>query len=161
MKSRLPRKTHRIASKMPISGCLDIAFHAPQGVWLAWNKDRGSVVKGVAIEYERCRLQDGLSFHGIANYGVNEAGLGVAGAALNAHPSVISQGQSGVDERRTAGKFFGPPDPMMILLLECRTVDEAIRLITNPDAPLTWWANCMIADRSGRVVSGNRPAHSA
>ena len=133
-------------------GCLDIAFRAPDRVWLAWNKDRGSVAKGVAIEYERCRLRDGLSFHGIANYGVNEAGLGVAGAALNAHPSVIARGQAGLQSRQAAGKLFGPPDPMMLLLLECRTVDDAIRLITNPDAPLTWWANCMIADRDGRVI---------
>ncbi len=133
-------------------GCLDIAFRAPQGVWLAWNKDRRSVAKGVAIEYERCRLQDGISFHAIANYGVNAAGLGAAGAALNANPSLIARGQAGVETRRAAGKLFGPPDPMMILLLECRTVDDAIRLITNPDAPLTWWATCMIADRHGRVI---------
>ena len=133
-------------------GCLDIAFRAQEGVWLTWNKDRRSVAKGVAIEYERCRLQDGLSFHGIANYGVNEVGLGVAGASLNANPSVIAKGQAGVEARRDAGKFFGPPDPMMLLLLECRTVDDAIRLITNPDAPLTWWSTCMIADRSGRVI---------
>ncbi|MBN2293022.1 MAG: hypothetical protein JXM70_11390 [Pirellulales bacterium] len=133
-------------------GCLDIAFPAPKGVWLTWNKDRDAVDKGVAIEYERCRISDGLSFHGIANYGVNEAGLGVAGAALNANASLIARGQAGVEASCDARRLFGPPDPMMLLLLECRTVDDAIRLITNPDAPLTWWANCMIADRNGRVI---------
>jgi hypothetical protein len=133
-------------------GCFDIAFRYSKGVYLAWNKERWAVEQGVPLAYERYRFRDGVSFHGIANYGINEAGLAVVGASLNPHPSVVTKATRRVRSRRAEGKALAPPDPILLLLLECRTVDDAVRLIENPDAPPVWLAGCLIADRKGNVA---------
>jgi hypothetical protein len=39
-----------------------------------------------------------------------------------------------------------------MVLANCRTVDEAVAMITNPEAPVAGEVNCMLADREGNAA---------
>lgn len=131
-------------------GCIDIAFRTRNGVLLAWNKERrGSGPEGLV--YSRYRIFDGLSLHTLAAYGANAAGLCAAGAALYAGPKANAKGVESVAEWRANGGLIAPGG-VFLLLLECRTVDEAIRLIENPDIPFANIGNIMLVDADGGVA---------
>ena len=130
-------------------GCLDMVFRGANGNFLAWNKDRFGGPDGIV--YSRYRITDGISFHMLAAYGANEAGFCTAGAALNAGPSANEKGVESVAEWRSKGGLIAPGG-IFLLLLECRTVEEAVRLIENPDAPFANVGNFMLADAHDRVL---------
>jgi hypothetical protein len=131
-------------------GCLDIAFRTSNGVLLAWNKERrGAGPEGIV--YSRYTVRDCMSLHMLAAYGANEAGLCTAGAALNAGPLTDRKGLESVADWRTQGGLIAPGG-VFLLLLECRTVAEAVKLIENPDIPFANVGNILLADADGNAV---------
>ncbi|MBN1674168.1 MAG: hypothetical protein JXR37_24175 [Kiritimatiellae bacterium] len=146
------RKAHREAEEpLAREGCLDMVFRGRHQNFLAWNKERGSVAAGIKIEYSRYRIKDGISWHGIADYGANEHGFCTAGAALNAGSKVEERAEAELKAYRAQGRLTAPGGHAL-LLMECRSVDDAIRLLENPDAPFVGYGNVMMADRHGRAA---------
>ena len=133
----------------PGDGCLDVVFRGAKGNLLAFNKDRPGGHEGLV--YSRYRISDGISFHTLAGFGANEAGFCTAGAALNASPNVDEEGVKSVSAWRASGGLIAPGG-IFLLLLECKSIEDALRLIGNPDAPFANVANIMLADAEGRAL---------
>jgi len=139
------------ASATSVTACMAVYFNGPDGPMIGFSKERSSSSIG-GLTYVKIKPDKGYRFHYyLGNYGVNEAGLATGGATIVTDKATEDAGNQMTREWRAAGKFTAPMGGPM-LLATCATVEEAIRFIENPNAPMDFTGNMLIVDKEGNAA---------
>ncbi|MEO7652199.1 MAG: hypothetical protein ABIZ80_17175, partial [Bryobacteraceae bacterium] len=105
------------------------------------------------LSYQKVVPDKGYPFHTYMMYGINSEGLSTSGATLNEDAATLRRGTDLAREWKSAGKPLLPHSvAMWMVLAMCRTVDEALALIDNKDAPFEFTGNMMLLDRAGNAA---------
>lgn len=137
----------------PASFCMDVACYGPDGPINAFSKERdGPYFHGLG--YVKVLPSEGYRFHMYMHQGINSAGLSITGADLNVdqrtqrlaneHLAAWLRGGRHVLDYQTVGKW--------LLLARCANVEQALALISDPEAPLAFSGNMLLVDRDGHAA---------
>lgn len=140
------------------AACMDVFFNGPDGPINAFSKERHDA-KMNGLGYIKMLPTEGYSYHMYYmppgtwehGYGVNSAGLSTSGATRNADKATEAEGEQHTKEWKESGRPVAPI-PMHMLLSRCRTVDEALAMIDDPEAPIWLDGNVLIVDRDGNAA---------
>jgi len=137
--------------------CMAIFFNGPDGPLNCYSKER-SGASYAGLKYAKIIPDEGYRFHAyspggpMVAWGINSAGLSMTAASLNCDGETKRIADKRLAEWRAKGRFTAPgPWPWMVLA-GCKNVDEAIALITNPEAPVAGEVNVLLVDREGNAA---------
>src|SRR6185437_901283 len=142
------------AAQGPADACMGIVVHGPDGPLNLYSKERSNLsFKGMA--YLKVVPDSGYRYHMYTlnprfdvGYGINSAGLSTSGTSINCDAKTERLGQQEASRLRLQGKAPAPL-ALQMLLATCANVDEAIRFIDDPDSPMEFTGNLLIADLKG------------
>jgi hypothetical protein len=135
---------------------MGIVVRGPDGPLHLYSKERSnSSISGMG--YVKVVPDAGYRYHmytlgnATFGYGVNEAGLSTSGATINCDAETDRIGSETTRQRQTEGKATAPLG-MHMLLATCADVEQAVRFITDAEAPLDFTGNMLLADRQGHAA---------
>jgi len=136
--------------------CMGVLLNGPDGPINAFSKERsGGSVSGLG--YLRVLPTEGYAFHMYTlggwsfGYGINSEGLCTSGATINCDKATEDAGVQKLNAWVAAGKRVAPIGTLM-MLATCKDVDEALRFIESPVAPLSFTGNMLLVDRKGNAA---------
>jgi len=140
-----------------VEACMAVFFNGPDGPLNCYSKERSGT--GYAgLKYAKILPDEGYRFHAyspggpMVAWGINSAGLSMTAASLNCDGETKRVTQKRLAEWRAAGRFTAPALWPWMVLAGCKNVDEAIALITDPDAPVAGEVNVLLVDRDGNAA---------
>lgn len=138
------------------AACMGLLVRGPDGPLHLYSKERsGSSISGMG--YVKVVPDAGYCYHmytlgnATFGYGVNQAGLSTSGATINCDAETERIGQAETSRRLQQGKAAAPLG-MHMLLATCADLPQAVRFITDPEAPLEFTGNMLLADRQGNAA---------
>lgn len=133
----------------PASGCMAFFLNGPDGPICAYTKERRSPDAMKGLGYARMAPERGYRHHLYTlGHGINEKGLCTGGASINTDGATGEAGRAKTKKWLADGNITAPMGRVM-MLATCATVEEAIRYIENPRAPLDYRGNMLLVDRGG------------
>ena len=135
---------------------MGVVVRGPDGPLHLYSKERsnGSIA---GMGYVKVVPDAGYRYHmytlgnATFGYGVNSAGLSTSGATINCDADTDRLGNEMTRQRQKEGKAAAPLG-MHMLLATCGDVEQAIRFVTDPEAPLDFTGNMLLADRHGHAA---------
>jgi len=136
--------------------CMGLVMAGPDGPIHLYSKERGGSGNS-GMGYVKVVPAEGYSYHMYTlggwnfGYGVNSAGLATSGATINNDGKTDAAAKAYTKKFKDGGGRVAPI-AMHMLLATCKTVDEAVKFIENPQAPLEFDGNLLVSDITGKAV---------
>ena len=141
----------RISSPPAPEACMAVFFNGPDGPINAYSKERSGTGRN-GLGYLKVVPDKGYRFQMYTmggwpgGYGINSEGLCTSGASINCDKESTARCL-----KETSGKPTAPA-AMPMMLATCKDVDEAIRFIENPAAPMSFEGTLLLVDRTGSAA---------
>jgi hypothetical protein len=141
----------------PREACMTVLFEGPDGPLVAYSKERSAEDALGGLSYMKVLPDRGYPYQVYEcaswqnGYGINSAGLCIAGVAITCDKETEDCARKTAEDWTAAGKIFAPLG-QHLLLATCSNVEEALAFIENPEAPLHFTGNMLLADRSSQVA---------